>query len=238
MDIGFFIASVLPSYCNLDAAKMKGENFSESDWQHFETAGDRGVIAMKTIASPVSTRRVEKFARPPHFNFEEPAMSDSFGARLLPVLGLILAVMISPRLAYAQTANGDSTWAVIDVISAIDGAIEKSKGGVELREKVVRRFSECSLMYGALFKLASNTEAKKNYFHAQEATMEVQSAIAQPLQSERSKEIEESAKKSVAKMLDVVKRNGEKELTPFFRSCKSLNELKEINNALRELSLE
>jgi hypothetical protein len=172
------------------------------------------------------------------FNFEEPAMSDSFGSRLLPVLGLILAVMISPRLAYAQVTNGDSTWAVIDVISAIDSAIGKSKGGVELREKVVRRFSECSLMYGALFKLASNTEAKKNYFHAQEATLEVQSTIAQPLQLERYKEIEEGAKKSVARMLDVMKRNGEKELAPFFRSCKSLNELKEINNAVRDLSLE
>ena len=165
-------------------------------------------------------------------------MSDSFGSRLLPVLGLILAVMISPRLAYAQVTNGDSTWAVIDVISAINSAIEKSKDGVELREKVVRRFSECSLMYGALFKLASNTEAKKNYFHAQEATLEVQSTIAQPLQLERYKEIEEGAKKSVARMLDVMKRNGEKELAPFFRSCKSLNELKEVNNAVRELSLE
>jgi hypothetical protein len=165
-------------------------------------------------------------------------MSDSFGVRLLPVLGLILAVMFSPRLAHAQLANGDSTWAVIDVISAIDRAIEKSKGGVELREKVVRRFSECSLMYGALFKLASNTEAKKNYFHAQEATLEVQSTIAQPLQLERYKEIEEGAKKSVAKKLDVMKRNGEKELAPFLRSCKTLNELKEVNNALRELSLE
>ena len=165
-------------------------------------------------------------------------MSDSFGVRLLPVLGLILAVMISPRVAYAQLANGDSTWAVVDVISAIDSAIEKSKGGVELREKVVRRFSECSLMYGALFKLASNTEAKKNYFHAQEATLEVQSTIAQPLQLERYKEIEEGAKKSVAKMLDVIKKNGEKELAPFFKSCKSLNELKEVNAALRQLSLE
>jgi hypothetical protein len=215
---------------------MKGENFSGCDWQHFETAEDRGVIAMETIASPVSTRRFAKFTRPA--KFREPAMTDSFGVRLLPVLGLILAVMISPRLAYAQVTNGDSTWAVIDVISAIDSAIEKSKDGVELREKVVRRFSECSLMYGALFKLASNTEAKKNYFHAQEATMEVQSTIAHPLQLERFKEIEEGAKKSVAKMLDVMKRNGEKELAPFFRSCKSLNELKEINNALRELSHE
>jgi hypothetical protein len=68
--------------------------------------------------------------------------------------------------------------------------------------------------------------------------MEVQSMIAQPLQFERYKEIEEVAKKSVAKMLDVLKGHGEKELVPFLRSCKSLNELKEINHALRELSLE
>jgi hypothetical protein len=47
---------------------MKGENFSGSDWHHFETAGDRGVIAMKTIASPMSTRRVAKFTRPAKFS--------------------------------------------------------------------------------------------------------------------------------------------------------------------------
>jgi len=165
-------------------------------------------------------------------------MSDSPRVSLLPVFGLLLAVLISPRFAYAQLTDGDSKWAVIDVTSAINRAIEESKGGVELREKVVRRFSECSLMYGALFKLASNTEAKKNYFQAQGSTMEVQSVIAQPLRLERYKEIEDAAEKSVAKMLDVLKRHGQKELVPFLRNCKSFNELKEINNALRELSLE
>jgi hypothetical protein len=165
-------------------------------------------------------------------------MLDSLRVRLLPVFGLILAVLISPRLAYAQLTDSGSTWAVIDVTSAINRAIEESKAGVELREKVVRRFSECSLMYGALFRLASNAEARKNYFQAEAATMEVQSMIAQQLQFERYREIEDVAKKSVAKMLDVLKRHGEKELVPFLRKCKSFNELKEINNAVRELSLE
>jgi hypothetical protein len=170
-------------------------------------------------------------------------MIDNPKVSTLPFLGLILALLISPPLVYAQTSSaqptgGDSTWTVVDVTSAINRAIEESKEGVELREKVVRRFSECSLMYGALFKLASNTEAKKNYFQAQESTLEVQSMIAQPLQSERYREIEAVAQKSVAKMLDALKRHSEKELVPFLKTCKSLNELKEIKNALRELSLE
>jgi len=165
-------------------------------------------------------------------------MFDSLRVRLLTVSGLILAVLISPQFAYAQLTDDGSRWAVIDVTSAINRAIEQSKGGVELREKVVRRFSECSLMYGALFRLASHAEAKKNYLQSQLSTMEVQSTIGQPLQLEKYKEIEDVAKKSVAKMLDVLKRRGEKELGPFLRNCKSLNELKEINNALRELSLE
>jgi hypothetical protein len=38
--------------------------------------------------------------------------------------------------------------------------------------------------------------------------------------------------------LDDLKRHDEKELAPFLRNCKSFNELKEINNALRELSLQ
>jgi len=165
-------------------------------------------------------------------------MSDRPRVSLLPLCGLLLAALISQRLAAAQLNDGDRRWAVIDVASAINRAIEENKRGVELREKVVRRFSECSLMYGALFKLASSSEAKKSYFQAQEATLEVQSIVAQPLPLERYKEIEDVAKGSVTKMLDALKRHDEKELAPFLRNCKSLNELKEINNALRELSLE
>lgn len=161
-----------------------------------------------------------------------------FRVRLVPVLGLLLAgyLLISPRAADAQSIDGDSKWTVIDVTSAINRALEESKGGVELREKLVRRFSECSLMYGALLRLASNAEAKKNYYLAQESTLEVQSAIAQPLPLERQREIEDAAKKSVAKMLDELKKHDQKELAPFLRDCKSLNDVKEINNALRKLS--
>ena len=77
-------------------------------------------------------------------------MLDSFRIRLLPVFGLLLAgyLLISPRAADAQSIDRDSKWTAIDVTSAINRAIEESKGSVELREKVVRRFSECSLMYG------------------------------------------------------------------------------------------
>jgi hypothetical protein len=164
-------------------------------------------------------------------------MSDSPRVSLLPIFGLILAALISPRFAYAQLTD-DDRWAVIDVTSALSRAIEESKGDVELREKVVRRLSECSLMYGALFKLASKTEAKKSYFQAQLSTLEVESTIAQPLPSERYNQVIDAAKKSVAKMSDDLKQHREKELVPFLKSCKSLNDLKEIKNALRELSLQ
>jgi len=162
-------------------------------------------------------------------------MSESPGVSLLPVFGLILAVLISPRFAYAQLTD-DDRWAVIDVTSALSRAIEESKGDVELREKVVRRLSECSLMYGALFKLATKTETRKSYFQAQLSTLEVESTIAQPLPLEKYNEIVDAAKKSVAKMSDDLKGHREKELVPFLRSCKSLNDVKEIKNALRELS--
>ena len=172
-------------------------------------------------------------------------MSDSPRVILLLVFGVLSALIsvlisvlpISPRFAYAQSADRDSTWAVLDVTAAINGAIEESKESVELREKVVRRFSECSLMYGGLSTLASNAEAKKNYIQAQTATMEVESTIAKPLQSEKRLEIEEAARKSVALMLRAMKAQGNKEVGPLLRNCKALNDLKEIKNALRELSL-
>jgi hypothetical protein len=159
-------------------------------------------------------------------------MSDSPRVILLLVLGVISALPISPRFAYAQS----STWAVFDVTAAINSAIEESKGSVELREKVVRRFSECSLMYGGLATLTSSAEAKKDYVQAQVATMEVESAIAKPLQSKKRLEIEGAAQTSVAMMLGAIKVQGDREVRPLLRSCKALNELKEIKNALRELS--
>jgi len=157
---------------------------------------------------------------------------------LLIVFGVLSALPISPRFAWAQSAGGDSTWAVLDITAAINSAIDESKEGVELREKVVHRFSECSLMYGGLSTLASNAEAKKNYIQAQIATMEIESTIAKPLQSERRREIEETAQKSVAVMLRAMKVQGDKEVGPRLRNCKALNDLKEIKNALRELSLQ
>src|ERR1700732_2027804 len=162
-------------------------------------------------------------------------MSDNPRVILLLVFGAIAAWPISPRLAYAQSTDRDSTWAVLDVTAAINGAIEESKEGDELREKVVRRFAECSLMYGGLSTLASNAEAKKNYVQAQIATMEVESTVAKPLQSQKRLELEEAARKSVALMLRAIKAQGNKEVAPLLRNCKSLNDLKEIKNALREL---
>ena len=163
-------------------------------------------------------------------------MSDSPRVILLLIFGAISALPISPHFAYAQSAGGDSTWTVLDVTGAINGAIEESKEGAELREKAVRRFSECSLLYGGLSTLASNAEAKKNYVQAQVSTMEIESTIAKPLQPEKRLEIEEAARKSVAMMLRATKAQGYKEVGPLLKNCKALNDLKEIKNALRELS--
>src|SRR4029077_17241785 len=148
-------------------------------------------------------------------------MSDSPRVILLLVFGAISALPIWPRLACAQSTGRDSTWAVLDVTAAINSAIEGSNEGVELREKVVRRFSECSLMYGGLSTLASNAEAKKNYVQAQTATMEVESTIAKPLQTQKRLEIEVAAQKSVAMTLRAVKEQGNKEVGPLLRSCKA-----------------
>jgi len=163
-------------------------------------------------------------------------MSDSPRVILLLVFGAISVLPISPRVAHAQSTERDPTWAVLDVTAAINSAIEESKG-VELRERVVRRFAECSLMYGGLSTLTANAEARKNYVQAQAATMEVESTIAKPLQSQKRLEIEGVARNSVALMLRAIKVQGDKEVGPLLRNCKALNDLREIKNALRELPL-
>lgn len=163
-------------------------------------------------------------------------------SRKVGLLGLVLAsyLLISPRVAHAQFPEGENKWAVMDVTAAIDRAIEESKDGIELREKVVRRFSECSLMYGGLSTLTSNAEARKSYVQAQLATMEIESTVAKPLQSEKRLEIEEAARKSVAAMLRALnaQRDKDKDVGPLLRNCKAINDTKEIKNAVRELSLQ
>lgn len=186
---------------------------------------------------PVITHPSNAFWQRDTFKFGEPEMSDGPRVSLLWIFSLLLAVLISPRFACAQSTGADSTWTVLDVTAAINRAIEESQDGAGLREKVVRRFSECSLMYGGLSTLASNAEAKKNYVQAQAATMEVEWTIGKQLQSAKRLEIEEAARKSVAMMLRAMKAQGNKEVGPLLKDCKALNDLKEIKNALRELAL-
>jgi len=150
---------------------------------------------------------------------------------LLLVFGVLSA---SPHLAAAQS-GGDSMWTVLDVTRAINGVIEQSADSAELREKAVRRFSECSLVYGGLSTLTSNAEAKKNYVEAQKATAEVEFTIAKPLQQARRLELEEAARQSVAMMLRTVKAEGSKEVAPLLKSCKALNDSKEVRGALLAL---
>src|ERR1700693_1342378 len=137
---------------------------------------------------------------------------------LLLVFGVISAWPIASRFAYAQSTASDSTWTVLDVTAAINSAIEERKESVELREKVVRRFSECSLMYGGLSTLTSNAETKKNYVQTQTATMEVESASAKPLQTEKRLELEEAARASVAMMLRAMNVQGNKEVGPLLKN--------------------
>jgi len=169
-------------------------------------------------------------------------MSNSPRVSLLPVFallfGLLLAGPISTRFAYAEAINGENIWTVMDVISAVNRAIDESKSGVELREKAVGRFAECSLMYGGLSRKASTADARQNYVQAQLATMEIETAIAQPLEVKRKLEIETVAQNSVIMTLDLAKSQGDKQLIPFIKGCRSLNDVKEISNVLRELSRE
>jgi hypothetical protein len=163
-------------------------------------------------------------------------MSDSPKFTVVLVFSVLSFALISPRFGHAQSTGGDTTWAALDVTAAINNAIEERKDVVDLREKAVRRFSECSLLYGGLATLTTNADVKKNYVVAQLATMEIESTIAKPLQSEKRIELEETARKTVALLLRTVKAQGDKEVGPLVKKCKAINDLKEIKSAVQELS--
>jgi len=165
-------------------------------------------------------------------------MSDRPKLIALLAFSVLSALLISPRSVDAQSTGRDTAWAALDVTAAINNAIEERKDVVDLRDKVVRRFAECSLLYGGLSTLTSNADVKKNYIEAQLATMEIETTLAKPLQSEKRIELEETARKTVALMLRTVKAQGNKEVGPLVKKCKAINDLKEIKNALQELSLQ
>ena len=165
-------------------------------------------------------------------------MSDRPKLIALLAFSVLSALLISPRSVDAQSTGRDTAWAALDVTAAINNAIEERKDAVDLRDKVVRRFAECSLLYGGLSTLTSNADVKKNYIEAQLATMEIETTLAKPLQSEKRIELEETARKTVALMLRTVKAQGNKEVGPLVKKCKAINDLKEIKNALQELSLQ
>ena len=68
--------------------------------------------------------------------------------------------------------------------------------------------------------------------------MAIEATIAKPLQSEKRLELEGAARKSVATMLRAMKAQGDKEVRPLLRNCKALNDVKEIKNALQEISFQ
>jgi hypothetical protein len=163
-------------------------------------------------------------------------MSDSPRLTVLLVFSALSIALILPGAGHAQSTSKDTAWAALDVTGAINSAIEENKEAADLRAKVVRRFAECSLLYGGLSTLTSNADVKKNYIEAQLATMEIESTIAKPLQSEKRVELEETARKTVALMLRTVKAQGDKEVGPLVKKCKAINDLKEIKSAVQELS--
>ena len=161
----------------------------------------------------------------------------------LLTLATLSALPVSPRPADAQlsatdSARVDNAWAVMDITNALNREIEESNQGAELREKLVRRISECSLMYGGLSTLTANAETKKVYVKAQLGTMDVEANISKPLTNEKRVALEEAARSSVATKLRTVKAEGSKEVAPLLKNCKALNDLHEIKNGLRELSAE
>jgi hypothetical protein len=91
-------------------------------------------------------------------------------------------------------------------------------------------------LYGGLSTLTTNADVRKSYVAAQLATMEIESTIAKPLQSEKRLELEETARKTVALLLRTVKAQGDKEVGPLVKKCKAINDLKEIKSAVQELS--
>lgn len=134
--------------------------------------------------------------------------------------------------ADAQLSKRDKQRIAVVLTAEINRAInERTEFG--LREKVVRRMSECGLVFAILSAQAKDGEPRARFRAMADISVDVGSRISGTMSVDRFKQIANLAKSAVDEMM---KRRDEKETLLFLRNCKSFHEPNEIKDAVAELA--
>jgi hypothetical protein len=123
--------------------------------------------------------------------------------------------------------------AVTTLTSEINSAIQKQHDFPYLRDKVVRRVAECAFLFKALANASPEPDLKNNFLEVSRVSQEVAILIAAALPTERYNTIISDAHYSITQ---ISKRDYRRQVGFLQRSCKSLNEINEIDQAVQELT--
>jgi hypothetical protein len=152
-------------------------------------------------------------------------------AALLLVVGVFHFIGAA---AGAQLTPEEKQRVVATLTSEINRTIQKYQSVPEIRDKVVRRVSECAFLFKTLGGASPDPELKKSLADASDVSLEVMVLLAAAMPMDRYKAIVNGAHDFIIQMS---KRQDRKELSLLLRNCKSFNELREIDQAVQELTL-
>ena len=142
-----------------------------------------------------------------------------------------LASITSP--SSAQLTSQERQQVVTTLTSEINSSIQKQVSFPYLRDKVVRRVAECAFLFRTLADASPDPEVKKSLAGASELSQEVAVLIAAAIPTDRYKAIIDDAHYSIVQLS---KHHYRRELSFLLRSCKSFNDVKEIDQAVQELT--
>jgi hypothetical protein len=152
---------------------------------------------------------------------------------IIPALCAVGYLVFITSGSCAQLLPQERRDVVAALASEINSAIQKQHDFPYLRDKVVRRVAECAFLFKALADASPEPELKNNFAEVSRLSQEVAILIAEELPAERYKAIVSDARYSITQLS---KRDYRRQVGFLKRSCKSLNEINEIDQAVQELT--
>jgi hypothetical protein len=152
---------------------------------------------------------------------------------VIPALCAVGCLVFITSGSSAQLSPQERRDVVATLASEINRAIQKQDDFPYLRDKVVRRVAECAFLFKALANASPEPELKNNFLEVSRVSQEVTIFIAEALPAERYKTIISDAHYSTTQ---ISKRDYRRQVGFLQRSCMSLNEVNEIDQAVRELT--
>jgi len=153
----------------------------------------------------------------------------------LDILGLISIslFLIVATPSKADLSKQEKHEAATALAAEINRAISRHQTPMDLRDRVMHRVSECNFVHNLASRNASDLDTRRRSADVHDISLEVLILLFSGINMDRYKAIVDSSGDSV---VQIFKRQDEKQLRLLLRNCRSLNDMKEIEDAVQELT--